>query len=81
MKYDEVLEINGNKLTKKYIQSLSKQERLDLIDSIFNLLRKNGWMFPDDIKKATKEYNRLLEFKPDLNSTELFKFFLSYIYL
>lgn len=72
MKYDEVLELNNNKLTKKYIQSLSKQERLDLIDPIFNLLRAIGWIYPDDIKSVDKEWKRLLEFKPDINSMSLF---------
>src|SRR5271157_5739167 len=72
MKYDEILEVNGNKLTKKYIESLSKQERLDLIDPIFDILRACGWIYPDDLAEVHKEWKRLVDFVPDLNSTSLF---------
>jgi len=72
MSYDQVLTINGNKLTKKYIQSLSKQERLDIIDPIFQEMRKIGWLYPDDFNKVKKEWQRLLDFQPDLNTLEIF---------
>ncbi len=72
MKYDEIFEINGNKLTKKYIEGISKEERLALIEPIFNLLRGVGWIYPDDIGKVKKEYKRLLAFNPDLNNIELY---------
>ncbi len=72
MKYDEGLELNGIKLNKKYIESLSKQERLNLIDPIFNLLRINGWIYPDDSSKIKNDWKRLLNYIPDLNNPELF---------
>lgn len=72
MKYDDLLEINGNKLTKKYIESLSKQDRLDLIDPIFNLLRQTGWLYPDDDSKIKKEYKRLIDLQIDVNKKDLF---------
>lgn len=72
MKFDELLELNGNKLTKHYIQSLSKQERLDLIDPIFNLLRSSEFIYPDDINKVDKEWQRLLDYEPDLSTNDLF---------
>ena len=33
--YKEVIEINGQKLTKKYIASLNKEQRIALINPIF----------------------------------------------
>jgi hypothetical protein len=72
LKFDQQLEINGQKLNKKYIQSLSKQQRLDLIDPIFNLLRGNGWIYPDDKSKLNKSWKSLLEFQPDLNAADIF---------
>src|ERR1700722_2543682 len=72
LKFDEVIEINGQKLTKKYIQSLSKQERLDLIDPIFNVLREIGWLFPDNTTKVKKSWKTLMDFQPDLTETSLF---------
>lgn len=70
--YDQILEINGNKLTKKYIQSLSKQERIDLIEPIFNLMREVGFIYMDDIKSIDKSWKKLLDHKVDINETSLF---------
>jgi hypothetical protein len=72
MKYDDILEIDGKKLTKQYIESLSKQERIDLIDPIFNLLRDIGWLYPDDDSYINKEWKRLLDYNPDLSNIDLF---------
>jgi hypothetical protein len=72
LKFDQLLEVNNQKLNKQYIQSLSKQERLDLIDPIFNLLRENGWIYPDNTAKLNKSWKALLDFVPDLNSADLF---------
>jgi len=72
MKFDEIFEINGKKLSKKYIESLSKKERLDLIEPIFNLLRSTGWLYPDNPNDLKKDWKKLQELKIDLNQTELF---------
>ena len=72
MKFDEILEIDGKKLNKKYIESLSKQERLDLIDPIFNLLRTSEFIYPDDENKIIKSWKRLEEYVPDIDAIDLF---------
>lgn len=72
LKFDEILSLNGIKLTKQYIQSLSKEERIALIDPIFNVLRQTGWLYPDDDKKVLKSWKRLQDYQPDMNSTDLF---------
>jgi hypothetical protein len=72
LKFDQILEVNGNKLTKKYIESLSYKQRSDLIDPIFNLLRNNGIVYPDDQSGLIKSYQRIIDFNPDLNNTDLF---------
>lgn len=71
-KFDQVLQIGDRKLTKDYIQSLSKQERLDLIEPIFQLLRQIGWLYPDNPAKIKKSWKSLLDFTPDLSETSLF---------
>jgi len=71
-KFDELLKINGQELTKKYIQSLSKQERLDLIDPIFLILRNQGFTFPDNNSKLKLSYKKICEFKPDITINEIF---------
>jgi hypothetical protein len=72
LKFDQILEVNGEKLTSKYIESLSKQERLDLIDPIFDILRSTGWLYPDDIAKLNSNWESLLSFQPDISNLEIF---------
>lgn len=72
LKFDELLVLNGQKLNKKYIQSLSKQERLDLIDPIFQIIRDNGFIYMDDEAAILKSWEKLKKHQPDINSNELF---------
>lgn len=73
LKFDQVLEINGNKLTSKYIESLNKEQRIALIDPIFNLLRETKFLYPnDDDKTLKRSYQRLVEDKIDLNVDSVF---------
>jgi hypothetical protein len=70
--FDDIIEINGNKLTSKYIESLSKQQRLDLIDPIFTIVRNTGWLYPDNPTPLKKEYQKLVDTNMDLNTDTLF---------
>lgn len=72
LKFDQVIEINGQKLDKHYIQSLNKDQRLALIDPIFQVVRDTGWLYPDDLKKIKKSWKALLDYEPDLTSISLF---------
>jgi DNA modification methylase len=73
MKYDEIISINGKKLTKHYIQSLNKTEREALIEPVFNLLRQNSFMYPDYSDAVlNKEYKRIVDFVPNLEAIDLF---------
>lgn len=72
MPFDQIISINNIPLTKKYIESLSKQERLDLIDPIFNYLRTSPFIFPDDSSKFKKEYQKLVEFAPPVDQNFIF---------
>ena len=72
LKFDQILEIDGKKLTKKYIQSLSKEERYGLVIPIFNLLRKTGFIYMDDVDKINKSWQRLLDYEPDISNNEVF---------
>lgn len=68
----KIFEINGNKLTKAYIESLTRKQREALVEPIFEIVREIGFVYPDDKDKVYKEWQRLREFKPDLESNELF---------
>jgi len=72
LKFDDIIEINGIKLTKKYIESLSYDERKDLVDPIFNLFRSNGLPCPDKTSTFKKDYQKLVDLKIDVNQMELF---------
>ena len=72
LKFDDTLEINGIKLTKKYIESLSYQERQALVDPIFDLVRASGFPYPDNTDSFKKDYKKLVDLKIDINQIELF---------
>lgn len=67
MKYSEIITIDGKQLTKKYIQSLTGDEREKLVPAIFNQFREVGCIYPDEPRdQLIKEYKRLQDFVPDL---------------
>jgi hypothetical protein len=70
--FDKIIEVNGNKLTKKYIQSLSYEERENLVEPVYELFRRHGLSYPDDDNKIKKSYNRLCAFEPDISKTAIF---------
>lgn len=72
LKLTDTIEINNNKLTKKYIESLNYKEREALIDPIFNFFRSLGFPQPTDKTKLNKEYKRLLDKTFDLATDEIF---------
>jgi len=72
MNFNDVITINENKLTKKYVESLSKEERIELIEPIFQYFRNIGFMYPDDIKKVDSEWKRLVDFKCNVEEDVLF---------
>lgn len=72
LKFDSIISIGGEKLTKKYIQSLNLEQREMLVEPIFEVLRTNGFLFPDNDGKLQSEYNRLIEYKPDLGNRDVF---------
>jgi len=71
--YKEVIEINGQKLTKKYIASLNKEQRIALINPIFEYFRKLGWQYPDFNKEMfLKSYQKLIDFEVDISKDEAY---------
>ena len=73
-KFDHVMELDGQKLTKAYIKSLSKEQREALVEPIFQMIRKDlpEFPYPDDLSKVDKEWLRVLAYKPDLTTDEVF---------
>ena len=72
LKFDEIIEIDGQKLTKQYIQSLSYEQRQDLVEPIFTVVRNSGFPYPDSTKDFKKDYKKLVDLEIDINKTELF---------
>ncbi len=72
MKFNEEIIINGNKLTKKYIEGLSKEDRIVLVEPIFEYFREGGFQYPDGEAELMKEWNRIKEYKCNLEDKELF---------
>lgn len=72
MRFSDILEINNNKLTKKYIESLSFDERESLIEPIFQEFRKIGFLYPDDIDEVNDDWNKLLNYNPDVSEDNVY---------
>lgn len=70
-KFDQLLEINNIKLTKKYIESMTFEQRENLIEPILQILKENGFPYPDDESLLKKEYERVIKFTHD-NSLECY---------
>lgn len=70
--FDKIISINGNLLTKKYIASLNSDQRIELVEPLFVFLRNQGFLYPQDTTKINSEWKRLLDFKPDITSDEIF---------
>ncbi len=73
-KFDQVMELDGQKLTKAYIKTLSKEQREALVEPIFQMIRRDlpDFPLPDDESKIEKEWKRIQEFKPDISTNEIY---------
>lgn len=71
-KFAETIKINGQEMTSKYIETLSKEQRIELIEPIFNVMRQTEFIYPDNEDKIKNSWKKLLEFKPDLSAADLF---------
>lgn len=71
--FDDNLILNGKELTKKYLGTLNKQERLDLIEPIFSLIKEKitEFPYPDDKAQLKKEWKKLIDLKIDTSVLEL----------
>lgn len=72
MIFEKEIVINGKALTRKYVESLNKEQREELINPIFLYFRNQGFIYPDNIEKLNKEYKRLYDAEIDLKAKELF---------
>lgn len=69
--YTKIVEVNGQPITTTYVKSLNKEQRLDLVNPIFQYFRELGWQYPDDSSTLEKSWKKLCEFKPDLSVNEI----------
>lgn len=71
-KFDKIVTINNEPITTKYVKTLDYDERMALVEPLFNHFRDQGWLYPDNPGKLKANYKKLCDFKPDLSSIELF---------
>lgn len=71
-KYDKVATINNQPITAKYVKTLDYAERLALVEPLFQYFRQQGWLYPDNISKIHKSWQKLCYFQPNLSTNELF---------
>ena len=72
MKFDEIIKVGTQEISKKYIESLSYEQREDLIIPIFNEFRKVEFMFPDNEKEINSDWNKLLKYNPDISVDSIY---------
>lgn len=72
MNYSDIIKINGTEITKKYIESLSFEERENLIEPIFNEFRKTEYLYPDDIEEVNSDWDKLVKYNPDTTEAEIY---------
>lgn len=68
-KFSEIITIDGQEINKKYLISLDKSSREQLIEPIFNIFRQQGWQFPEfttDVLR--KEYKRIIDYKLNIDN-------------
>lgn len=59
----DVIEINGNKVTAKYMWSLNCKERIQLLNDVFNYYRKNGFPYLElSNEEIKKEFEKLCKY-------------------
>lgn len=70
--YDRIVEINNKLLTANYVKTLSREERFELIEPLFQHFRELDWQYPNNLSEVKKSWKELVEYKPDLSVNELF---------
>lgn len=70
--YEQIVKINNQPITAKYVKTLDYNQRLELVEPLFNYFRNLGWIYPDNTSNLSKEYDKLCKYNIDLNNNELF---------
>jgi hypothetical protein len=70
--YDKIACVNNQPITAKYVKTLDYDERMALVEPLFNHFRNQGWLYPDDSTKLNNSWKKLCNFNPDLSTNEIF---------
>lgn len=71
--FSKIAEINGKLLTAKYIRTLSKQDREQFVEPLFEYFREAGWIYPTiSDKELKKDWQKLCNYEPDISTKKLF---------
>ena len=70
--FTDIIEIEGQPLTAKFIKTLSKDEREKYVEPLFKLFRERGWIYYTvNNDKLIRDYKKICDFDPDLSQNEL----------
>lgn len=72
IKFNELYCIDGKNLSKKYIESLSYEQRDALVEPLLQIIRSNSFPYQDDEEKIQNSYKKLCNYIPDITKNEMF---------
>lgn len=72
--YDSIITINNQKITAKYLRTLTDAEREQLVEPIFQHFRNTGWVYRDPNANIKRSYDKLCakEFNLEEENVSLF---------
>jgi len=71
-KFDEVVSINGQKMTKAYLETLDYSQRELLIDPLATIIAEIGIPYPDNEQLIHKEWERVKDCKININAMDAY---------
>lgn len=71
-KFDEIVSVNGQKMTKNYIESLDYSQREALIEPLAQIIAEIGIPYPDDENLILKEWERVKNCEINVEATDTY---------
>jgi len=70
--FEKIVSINGQPITAKYVKTLDYNERMALVDPLFQHFRNQDWIYPDNPSKLKINWDKLCKLEMNLLNDELF---------
>lgn len=71
-KFDEIVSVNGQKMTKAYIETLNYSQREALIEPLAEIIAEIGIPYPDDEALINKEWERVKACEINIENMEAY---------